>query len=219
MSVEHAGHRRLMPIRVAVIDDHQLLAQGLQVWLNDNAQDVQCVYAGCDPDAALAADLDLVLLDIDLGAELPSAAELVDRFVDHGIAVVLVSALETGAKVRDALLSGARGYVAKSRPPEELVVAIRQASSGEFVLSRELAALMCAPAPPDLSAQELRALQLYSQGFPLKSVARRMGVSANTAKEYLDRVRAKYEASGRPARTKMELGKVAREDGLLDEGP
>lgn len=94
-----------MPIRVAVIDDHQLLAQGLQVWLNDNAQDVQCVYAGCDPDAALAADLDLVLLDIDLGAELPSAAELVDRFVDHGIAVVLVSALETGAKVRDALLS------------------------------------------------------------------------------------------------------------------
>ncbi|MCB0922804.1 MAG: hypothetical protein KDC08_13465, partial [Actinobacteria bacterium] len=79
------------------------------------------------------------------------------------------------------------------------------------------AEVMYSPSLPDLSGQELRALQLYAQGLTLKAVARRMSVSQNTAKEYLDRVRAKYLATGRAARTKAELQAAAREDGLLHD--
>jgi DNA-binding CsgD family transcriptional regulator len=69
-----------------------------------------------------------------------------------------------------------------------------------------------------LSPQELRALALYVSGLPLKSVARQMGVQYETAKSYLDRVRAKYAQVGREARTKVELRNRAVEDGHLTEG-
>ncbi len=68
---------------------------------------------------------------------------------------------------------------------------------------------------PQLSSQERRTLVLYASGMPLKSVATRLGVSSETAKSYLERVRAKYEACGREARSKVELRKRAEEDGLV----
>jgi DNA-binding NarL/FixJ family response regulator len=58
-------------------------------------------------------------------------------------------------------------------------------------------------------------LILYASGLPMKSVARRLGVSFDTAKCYVDRVRDKYERTGREARTKIELRQRAEEDGLL----
>ena len=60
------------------------------------------------------------------------------------------------------------------------------------------------------------ALRLYAAGLTLNAVAYRMGVSPHTAKEYLDRVRAKYEHIGRRARTRTELYVQASEDGILE---
>ena len=68
---------------------------------------------------------------------------------------------------------------------------------------------------PDLSPRELDALRLYASGLKLSAVAHRMGISPHTAKEYLDRVRAKYSQVGRPARTRTELYAAATRDGLL----
>lgn len=206
-------------VRIAIVDDHPLFGQGLAAWISEHRPDLSCEYLGCDPTATAAAEPALVLLDIDLGPQAPPAADTVQQLAEAGIPVILVSALQSGPKVRQALLAGAVGYVAKARDPLELVAAIDQALTGKYVLTRELAELMCSPPPPDLSARELCALRLYAQGFPLKTVARQMSVSVSTAKEYLDRVRSKYEAVGRPARTKIELGNVAREDGLLDDDP
>lgn len=52
----------------------------------------------------------------------------------------------------------------------------------------------------------------------LKSAARRAGVSPNTAKDYLNRVKSKYRLAGRPAYTKIDLAHRVREDGLAPEG-
>lgn len=68
---------------------------------------------------------------------------------------------------------------------------------------------------PSLSAQETTVLVGYVTGLTLASAARRAGVRLGTAKQYLDRVKRKYESAGRPARTKLELAARAREDGLL----
>ena len=165
----------------------------------------------------MADDLNVVLLDIDLGTGGPRAADTVEAFGLRGVPVLLVSAVVRGTALREALLAGAGGYVSKASGPDELLNLLREVADGHYVLTREIAEVMYSPGLPDLSGQELRALQLYAQGLTLKAVARRMSVSQNTAKEYLDRVRAKYRASGRAAHTKAELQAAAREDGLLDD--
>jgi DNA-binding CsgD family transcriptional regulator len=85
-------------------------------------------------------------------------------------------------------------------------------------LSVDLASILAAAVEtPDLSPRESHALRLYASGLSIAAVARRMEISAHTAKEYLDRVRAKYAAVGRMARTRTELYAAARNDGLLKD--
>jgi DNA-binding NarL/FixJ family response regulator len=67
----------------------------------------------------------------------------------------------------------------------------------------------------ELSGQERRALVLYASGLTLEMVARRMDITPNTVKHYIDRVRDKYTAAGIAARTKVDLNRVARSEGLL----
>ena len=206
-------------LTIAIIDDHLLLTEGLKSWFAQNAADVTVLFAGPDPVAALtvADELDLAVLEVDLGPAAPRPAETVRAFAEHGVPVVLVAGTARGAALREALLAGAGGYVSKTAQPQHLLDVMRRTASGEQVFTRELAEVMCSPTPPDLSGQELRALQLYASGLSLKEVARQMSVTQHTAKEYLDRVRAKYQAMGRNARTKVELQAAAREDGLLDQ--
>ncbi len=205
-------------MRVAIIDDHLMFAEGLRAWLTEHAPTVQVVYLGVDPAQVMdLEELDVVLLDIDLGPGGPRAADTVEAFSARGIPVLLVSAVVRGTPLREALLAGAGGYVSKASDPDALLNLLREVADGNYVLTREIAEVMYSPSLPDLSGQELRALQLYAQGLTLKAVARRMSVSQNTAKEYLDRVRAKYLATGRAARTKAELQAAAREDGLLHD--
>jgi len=205
-------------MRVAIIDDHLMFAEGLRAWLTEHAPTVQVVYLGVDPAQVMdLEELDVVLLDIDLGPGGPRAADTVEAFSARGIPVLLVSAVVRGTPLREALLAGAGGYVSKASDPDALLNLLREVANGNYILTREIAEVMYSPSLPDLSGQELRALQLYAQGLTLKAVARRMSVSQNTAKEYLDRVRAKYLATGRAARTKAELQAAAREDGLLHD--
>lgn len=68
---------------------------------------------------------------------------------------------------------------------------------------------------PALSAQETLVLSLYAAGLPLKTVARQIGITQDTAKQYLDRVRAKYRRAGRASGTKIDLYPRAIEDGYL----
>jgi DNA-binding CsgD family transcriptional regulator len=63
-----------------------------------------------------------------------------------------------------------------------------------------------------------RALQLYATGMPLKSVARKMAISDETVKQYLQRLRLKYANAGRAAPTKLELYHRAVEDGHIPRG-
>ncbi|MER7667465.1 AAA family ATPase [Kitasatospora sp. NPDC096128] len=67
---------------------------------------------------------------------------------------------------------------------------------------------------PRLSPKELQVLLDYASGLTLKSAARRAGITPNTAKDYLDRVKAKYRRAGRPAYTKIDLATRVREDGF-----
>lgn len=68
---------------------------------------------------------------------------------------------------------------------------------------------------PSLSRQEREALGLYLSGLTMDAVARRMGIATCTAKQYIDRVRAKYDVAGQRVRTRHQLFLAAHRDGLL----
>ena len=75
------------------------------------------------------------------------------------------------------------------------------------------------PNRPDLSRRERDVLRLYAANLPCKSVARRLGITEASVKEYLKRIRRKYVVLGRVAGTKLDLYHRAREDGLIPGTP
>jgi DNA-binding NarL/FixJ family response regulator len=201
--------------RLAIVDDHGLFTDAMRAWAGENLTEVEVVYAGPDP-TRVPAGTDLVLLDIDLGEGARSTDAVTAQLVAGGSTVLLVSAIGDPVRIRPALAAGAIGYVPKRVGTDVLEQAIRSALSGEVPLSPDLAAVMMSSAGrPQLSPQEEMALQLYASGLKLEAVARRMGISPHTVREYLARVRRKYAEVGREVRTKTDLYAAAVRDGLL----
>jgi len=208
-------------MRLAIVDDHEMVREGLAVLLRSgNAvgmpADLQLVYLGSDPQAIVDLRPDVALVDIDLGPGAPGIGEFLPPIIAAGINVLLISAFEEAPSIRRALHIGALGFVPKRVSGFELADAIQTVSRGQLHMSVDLASILAnAPEAPGLSPRELDALRLYASGLKLAAVAHRMGISPHTAKEYLDRVRAKYEQVGRSARTRTQLYAEAQRDGFL----
>lgn len=203
---------------VAIIDDHELVREGLAALLTDGEHAVGVLaYSGLSIDDACAERPDIALLDVDLGPQARRLADSVAALIDAGSRVLLISAFEDAAAVRSAMTAGALGFVPKRASAETLREAIETVLQDEFYLSVDLASILAsAQESPDLSPRELSALRLYASGLKLSAVANQMGISPHTAKEYLDRVRSKYATLGRHARTRTELYAEAQRDGLLE---
>jgi DNA-binding NarL/FixJ family response regulator len=208
-------------MRLAVIDDHELIREGLRALVAAQDDDeVEIVYSGDSVSKAVASRPGVALLDVDLGQGADPVGVNAEAFTAAGIPVLLISAFDDAAAVRSGLKSGALGFIPKRVSYETLIEALRSVWSGELYLSVDLASMLAAASDtPDLSPRELDALRLYASGLKLAAVAHRMGISPHTAKEYLDRVRAKYLQVGRPARTRTELYVAAARDGLLGADP
>ncbi len=120
----------------------------------------------------------------------------------------MVSAFGSPSLIRDLVRAGVAGFVTKREPKGSLFEAIDTVLEGGQWTSPELAAILANDQREDrpaLSDQEQRVLVLFASGLKLNSVARRLDISPHTAKEYIDRVRAKYAAVGRHAPTKSHL--------------
>ena len=205
---------------IAVIDDHELVREGLASLISGGETPAgQLVYCGDSPSAAALAAPAIALLDVDLGPGSPRLADSVAELTAAGAHVLLISAFEDAVTVRAAMTAGALGFVPKRASVEVLREALATVGAGEFYLSVDLAAILASAAEsPELSPRELDVLRLYASGLKLAAVANQLGISPHTAKEYLDRVRAKYELVGRTARTRTELYVEANRDGLLEPG-
>lgn len=208
--------------RLAIIDDHELVREGLRALLRSDgsiaADGYEVVYSGDSVADAIGSGVDVALLDVELGSDQPDVATNCRALVGAGVGVLLISAFDEPGAVRAGLTSGALGFVPKRVSLDDLREALRSVADDEMYLSIDLAALLASgPEVPDLSPRERDALRLYASGLKLAAVARRMEISPHTVKEYLDRVRAKYQQVGRPARTRTELYAEATRDGLLLE--
>ena len=125
------------------------------------------------------------------------------------------------AIVMETLDNGAHAYVSKEEGRDHLVEAVLAAAADRPYVTRSQARAMLAdqrPARPALSQQEQQALLLWFQGMSKASVGRRMSISENTVRQYINRARAKYAATGRTAPSKDALLARAIEDGVIKPG-
>jgi DNA-binding NarL/FixJ family response regulator len=207
-------------IRLAIVDDHRMLLGALTEWIRNAAPDIDMVLAVASwPELLTHPEfpVSVVLLDLDLKDNIPVSLKI-STLKTTGVRVVLMSTYSEPNVVREALAAGALGYLVKSEDASMIVEAIRAAAVGESFVSAELdLALNGAEVggAPKLSAQERRVMALYGGGEPVKAVAYQLGISEETAKSYLKRIREKYRVAGIDVGTKVALRKRAIQDGIL----
>jgi two-component system, NarL family, uhpT operon response regulator UhpA len=209
-------------IALGMVDDHQVLLDGLQAWLSTRADDVDVVIVSRTWPGLITHErypVDVVLMGLELGDGLPAAVKIATLRMT-GVSTVVVSTGAEPALVRECISAGALGFVPKCDDAWVILDAVRAAHRGETYLSATVAAALVdedrhGVAAPKLSEQERRVLVLYASGLPMKSVARRLDVGYETAKSYLGRVREKYAECGRDAHSKIDLRRRAVEDGLI----
>ena len=206
--------------RFVILEDHPLVREALADRLVLHLGDINLVYAGDSVSAALTAidaqGVDCIVMDLDLNDSVSPIINVVS-LSETGAPVLIVSALGDGVTIRAAFAAGVTGYLSKSAEPEEFMAAIEAALRGEKYTSAEAAAAMLADSNSlvDLSDQECRAMVLYASGLKMRAVARHMGVSESTAREYIRRLRTKYEKAGAPLPSKTELYRMAQREGIL----
>lgn len=212
----------LRPIRLAIVDDHRMLLGALTEWIRGAADDIAMVAAVTTwPELLTHPEfpVDVVLLDLDLKDNIPVSLKI-STLKTTGVKTVLMSTYSETALVREALAAGALGYLVKSEEAGMIVDAIRAAHRGRSYISAELDQALSEESDigsPRLSAQERRVMALYGAGEPVKAVAHQLGISEETAKSYLKRIREKYRLAGYDVGTKVALRKRALQDGILIE--
>ena len=207
-------------VTIAIVEDHPVVVEGVTSWVDgDPARRIRIAQVTSD-----LADLgrvpgpgpDVIVLDLELGGQM--ITEKIPALVAAGRRIVVFSAHVDPGIILAVLEAGAYAYVTKDEGRDHLVQTIVAAASDRPHVTRSQAQAMLAdtrPGRPALSAQERRALLLWFQGMSKASVGLRMAITENTVRQYIDRARMKYAATGRPAPTKDALLARAIEDGLV----
>jgi DNA-binding NarL/FixJ family response regulator len=220
MDTEAQAVRR---VRLAILDDHELLLDSLATWIATHALDFELVLTAPTWFELVQSDqfpTDLVLLDFQL-QEPVSIEARVRTCRAAGAKVIVLTSLDTLDARDRAFDAGASAFLSKTMPLDEVMETARRVmgmeSTGTPVRDwRPLPRGAQHPARPKLSTSEKEALALYATGYSMSEVASQMHVQYETAKTYLRRVREKYARAGRPASTKADLTRRAAEDGYLN---
>lgn len=200
-------------IRIVVAEDQALMLDAISRLLELEG-DLQVVGRAADGDEALllVRDLrpDVLLTDIEMPMRggIDVAAEIArERLATR---VVIVTTFARPGYLTRAAAAGARGYVLKDTPVEELAAAIRVVAAGGRVVPPSLASQAWEVGSDPLTDRERDALKLAEEGMPNKEIARRMSLSSGTVRNYLSQAAAKLGAGNR-----VEAGRIARANGWL----
>jgi two-component system response regulator DevR len=215
----------MMPTRVLLVDDHEVVRLGLMTLINDRP-DLQVVgEAGTTAEALRAVEQlrpDVVLMDIRMPGEggIEAAQQIVARFPQTKV-VMLTSFADDELVVR-AIRVGAVGYVLKQVGNEELLRAIGAAARGEALLDPSTTARLLSrvreaerkaeeDAFRDLSDREMDVLAELSRGKTNAEIGQILNLSEKTVRNYVSTVLEKLHLTNR-----IELATYAVEHHLFD---
>lgn len=195
------------PIRVLVADDHAVFRLGMRRLL-DAVAGIDVVGEAADTETAVAAALglnpDVVVMDLDMpgGGGVPATERIIRRAPQVRVLVLTMHA-ETG-RVGDALRAGARGYVVKDAPADDILRAIRAVHADQVLLdpavSGALTRVVAAARPtpfPQLTEREREVLHEMSRGSANEAIARRLGISLKTVQNHVSNVLLKLGVASR----------------------
>lgn len=218
---ENIPEMALKDVRVGVIDDHESVRLGLKAAFIEAGFDFLLATGSVAEmvEQLGGRECDVVVLDLSLG-DGSSVTENVKSIQALGCAVLVHSIADRVALVREALAAGAAGVIPKSSATKTVLTAAATVARGNVLNNLEWATAIDADrefSKAQLGRREREILHLYASGLPLKMAAENLGIGYTTAREYLDRIRAKYIEVGRPAPTKVDLLRRAVEDGILPQ--
>jgi DNA-binding NarL/FixJ family response regulator len=192
------------PTRCLSVDDHPVLGEGLALLFGDldDLELVGWVETGEEAIEAVGRlDPEVVLIDVRLpGIDGISALKRIAK-ASPNVRSVVFSAYGDRRLLSDAIAAGARGYVLKGSPPEDLVRAIRTVAEGRAFVDPSLSPMLVmtdgSNGDQPLSEREREILRLLAEGMHTVEVARRIGLSVETVKSDTKRVIAKLQADTR----------------------
>ena len=208
------------PIRVAIVDDHRLVVDGLVAHLHSRRHGIH-VAIGVSSWAALLTNsefpVDVVVLDLNLDDNVSISAK-VRVLSAAGSSTIVMSRHAESSSVHGAIRAGALAFVPKTEPADELMRAILSAAAGQRYENAPLAGALSSDGKtlePGLGRQELRAITLYASGRSIREVAGDMGTTEETVKSYIKRARRKYRDIGLDLGTKILLRRHGIREGWL----
>jgi two-component system response regulator DevR len=193
----------MTPIRVFLLDDHELVRRGIRVLLEqepdvevigeaDTAQDATARIPALRPDVAI---LDARLPD---GNGIDVCRDI--RSVDPSIRALILTSYDDDEALFAAIMAGAAGYLLKQVRGTDLVNAVRLVAAGQSLLDpavtqRVIERIRQGPQEPDelksLTDQERRILELVAEGLTNRQIAERMYLAEKTVKNYVSSILAK----------------------------
>ncbi|MER7927170.1 MULTISPECIES: response regulator transcription factor [unclassified Streptomyces] len=201
------------PLRLLIADDHAVVRAGLRALLEGEA-DLSVIAEAADPAEAVRLTMtlapDVVLMDLrfdsgDGHRDGPVDGVEAVRALTAGapaVPVVMLTSYSGRAHVVRALEAGARGYVLKAGPPEDLFRAVRGAAGGGMGLAPEvvgdLVGQVVSPAT-ELTQREREVVRLMADGRSNRSIAESLYLSEATVKTHLVRVYRKLGVDNRVA--------------------
>ncbi|RBP65668.1 LuxR family two component transcriptional regulator [Brevibacterium sanguinis] len=229
MTAQASGNpaREDRPIGVVVIDDHPVFRMGMTALLNslpgiavigqassaDHARQLFGLPGAGEADRRIerigAAEVDVVLMDLDLGDG--SGADLTRELLHThpGLRVLVVTMHEDDDAVVASVRAGARGFLVKSAPPDSVERAVRAVAAGELILSPSVAAhaldyvvggQRATRLPfPQLTPREREVLDLVAAGLDNTAIAARLSLSPKTVRNTIATVLAKLSLRDRSA--------------------
>jgi DNA-binding NarL/FixJ family response regulator len=186
-------------IRVAVIDDHKIITDGLSRLIDESetARVIGKAFSVAECWKLLANEQpDVLLLDIGLpdGNGLNLCSQLKEKYPQ--LKVLILTSYGELSTIKRALDAGADGYVLKNSMPEELLEGISTVMSGERFLCEEAGNVLKENEknPMELTRREVELLQLIVEGYTLPELADKMCLGYQTVRSYRKNLNIKLNA-------------------------
>jgi DNA-binding NarL/FixJ family response regulator len=213
---------RQEPIAVLIVEDHQVVADGLAMLLEDDPHIRVVGAVATGSEAIEMAELhqpDVVLMDFRLPDQTGAEAAGMIKGDRPETAVLFLSADDNEDAVLAAVKAGACGYLVKTEAAPRLLDAIHRAAAGEMLIPAwQLAKLLARKDPGDenlpgseLTSRQKEVLELMAEGLGTKAIAERLQLQPSTAAWHVQSVLEKLDAH-----SKLEAVARATQRGILE---
>lgn len=199
-------------LRIVIAEDQNMLRGALSALLALE-DDFEVIAQAQDGEEALSLVLetqpDILLTDIEMPKM--SGIELAETLQDKSLKtkIIVLTTFARAGYMKRAMEAGAKGYLLKDAPSDELAMAIRRVAQGRKVVDPELVVDAFDQVDP-LTDKERKVLKLASDGLSTEKIAAAMFLSAGTVRNYLSNASSKLGAENR-----IEAARIARAKGWL----